>query len=64
MDYQELRLIDYSKHYVQLHLSAITENKMQQVAMKDPLYIYQERIRQATLKRVILEKELKILQGR
>ena len=41
-----------------------TENKMQQVAMKDPLYIYQERIRQATLKRVILEKELNILQGR
>ena len=40
------------------------ENKMQQVAMKDPLYIYQERIRQATLKRVILEKELRILQGR
>jgi len=41
-----------------------TENKMQQVAMKDPLYVYQERIRQATLKRVILEKELRILQGR
>jgi len=40
------------------------ENKMVQVAQSDPLYIFQERIRQATLKRVILEKELRILQGR
>ena len=55
-DYQDLRMLGGKQIYA--------ENKMVQVAQNDPLYIYQERIRQATLKRVILEKELKILQGR
>jgi hypothetical protein len=32
--------------------------------MNDPVYKYQEGIRQATLKRVILEEELRRLQGR
>ena len=55
-DYQDLRMLGGKQIYA--------ENKMVQVAQNDPLYIYQERIRQATLKRVILEKELRILQGR
>ena len=55
-NYQDLRMLGGKQIYA--------ENKMVQVAQNDPLYIYQERIRQATLKRVILEKELKILQGR
>ena len=55
-DYQDLRMLGGKQIYA--------ENKMIQVAQNDPLYIYQERIRQATLKRVILEKELRILQGR
>ena len=40
-----------------------TDNRMVKVAMNDPLYKYQESIRQATLKRVILEQELKQLRG-
>jgi len=55
-NYQDLRMLGGKQIYA--------ENKMIQVAQNDPLYIYQERIRQATLKRVILEKELRILQGR
>ena len=55
-NYQDLRMLGGKQIYA--------ENKMVQVAQNDPLYIYQERIRQATLKRVILEKQLKILQGR
>ena len=55
-NYQDLRMLGGKQIYA--------ENKMVQVAQNDPLYIYQERIRQATLKRVILEKELRILQGR
>jgi hypothetical protein len=55
-NYQDLRMLGGKQIYA--------ENKMVQVSQNDPLYIYQERIRQATLKRVILEKELKILQGR
>ena len=55
-NYQDLRILGGKQIYA--------ENKMIQVAQNDPLYIYQERIRQATLKRVILEKELRILQGR
>lgn len=55
-NYQDLRMLGGKQIYA--------ENKMVQVAQNDPLYIYQERIRQATLKRVILEEELKILQGR
>ena len=39
-------------------------NTMVKVAMNDPVYKYQEGIRQATLKRVILEEELRRLQGR
>ena len=39
-------------------------NTMVRVAMNDPVYKYQEGIRQATLKRVILEEELRRLQGR
>jgi hypothetical protein len=39
-------------------------NTMVKVAMNDPVYKYQEDIRQATLKRVILEEELRRLQGR
>jgi hypothetical protein len=37
---------------------------MVKVAMNDPVYKYQEGIRQARLKRVILEEELRRLQGR
>jgi hypothetical protein len=55
-DYQDLRMLGGKQIYA--------ENKMVQVAQNDPLYIYQERIRQATLKRVILEKELNMLRGR
>ena len=55
-NYQDLRMLGGKQIYA--------ENKMVQVAQSDPLYIFQERIRQATLKRVILEKELRILQGR
>ena len=51
-NYQDLRMLGGRQIY--------TENNMIQVAQSDPLYIYQERIRQATLKRVILEKELRI----
>ena len=39
-------------------------NSMIQVSIKDPVYNYQEEIRQASLKRVILEEELRRLQGR
>ena len=39
-------------------------NTMVKVAMNDPVYKYQEGIRQARLKRVILEEELRRLQGR
>ena len=39
-------------------------NLMIQVSIKDPVYNYQEEIRQASLKRVILEEELRKLQGR
>ena len=45
------------------HKQIYAENKMINVAMNDPLYKYQEDVRQATLKRVILEKELKQLRG-
>ena len=55
-NYEDLRILGGQQIY--------SDNKMIQVAQNDPLYIYQERIRQATYKRVILEKELKILQGR
>ena len=55
-DYQDLRILGGKQIYA--------DNKMVQVAQNDPLYIYQERIRQATLKRVILEKELNMLRGR
>lgn len=55
-NYEDLRMLGGKQIYA--------ENKMVQVAQSDPLYIFQERIRQATLKRVILEKELRILQGR
>ena len=55
-NYQDLRILGGKQIY--------SENSMLQVAQSDPLYIYQERIRQATLKRVILEKELKMLRGR
>jgi len=39
------------------------DNKLVQVAQNDPLYKYQEQIRQSTYKRVILERELKQLRG-
>ena len=55
-NYEDLRMLGGKQIYA--------ENKMIQVAQNDPLYIYQERIRQATYKRVILEKELKMLRGR
>ena len=55
-NYEDLRILGGQEIYA--------DNRMVQVAQNDPLYIYQERIRQATYKRVILEKELRILQGR
>ena len=54
-NYEDLRMLGGKQIYA--------ENKLVQVAQNDPLYIYQERIRQATLNRVILEKELKELRG-
>jgi hypothetical protein len=54
-NYEDLRMLGGKQIYA--------ENKFVQVAQNDPLYIYQERIRQATLNRVILEKELKELRG-
>ena len=54
-NYQDLRMLGGQEIY--------QDNKLINVAMNDPLYIYQEGIRQATLKRVILEKQLKKLRG-
>jgi hypothetical protein len=54
-NYEDLRMLGGKQIY--------PENKLVQIAQNDPLYIYQERIRQATLNRVILEKELKELRG-
>ncbi|BCV05227.1 MAG: hypothetical protein CM15mV101_120 [uncultured marine virus] len=80
MESKQVDLSSYYKQYVdkeryiKIKFTKILEpwvaNKFMQKTkcnkslMKPPNYIYQERIRQATLKRVILEKELRILQGR
>jgi hypothetical protein len=69
-EYTDPRIIYPNKSYEDLidldqyNTTIYGDNRMIKVAMNDPLYKYQESIRQARLKRVILEQELRKLQGR
>jgi hypothetical protein len=69
-EYTDPRIIYPNRSYEDLidldqyNTTIYGDNRMIKVAMNDPLYKYQESIRQARLKRVILEQELRKLQGR